>query len=132
MPGFPADSQPGESYNNDLQRSEVINKRQSRVRNNVSDWHHLADWWLIGASSGGIPQMLKLDGAFNQNVTMTLEPTGYASQYLSKAYTILTGQLAVVVCGDWMVLALVGCEFECVICCRFLCLLCLLCAYWLH
>ena len=51
MPGSPADSQPGESYNNDLQRSEVINKRQSRVRNNVSDWHHLADWWLIGASS---------------------------------------------------------------------------------
>jgi hypothetical protein len=43
--------------------------------------------------------MLKLDGAFNQNVTMTLEPTGYASQYLSKAYTILTGQLAMVCNG---------------------------------
>ena len=74
VPGVPADDQHGESYNNDLQRSAVIKKRQSKE-------------CLL---TTGIPQMLIFDGGFFENVEMRLDPTGYASQFLCAAYTILS------------------------------------------
>lgn len=73
-PGIPPDTQPGESQNNNTQRSAVINKRQSR--------EHLLNT--------GIPQMLTLDGAYFEDTEMCLEPKGYASHALSLAYTIIT------------------------------------------
>ena len=74
VPGVPPDSQNLESYNNDLQRSGVIKKGSSK------------EYFL----ATGLPEMLTFDGTFNQDLKMTLEPIGYASQFLSATYEIVT------------------------------------------
>lgn len=70
--GVAADTQHGESYNANVQRSNQLNKRQSK--------EHLL--------CTGIPKMLVLDGAYFEHVEMRLEPQGYATQNLARAYII--------------------------------------------